>query len=410
MSETQIPLSIGGIPIVAESTYELKKHSAVSQISNRISLLQRKSYNAFLYFAREQALEKPDLDMYVLPLSKLRNVAGIQIKDSKHIQDSLKELMSIVVDYNVLGKDKQEEWGAFTLLSEVKVTSSEVAYAFPPSIKNALLNPRMYARINLAITRGLCSKYSLALYEVARDYVNVTIPRMTIRTFRKLMGLEDNLYENFTDLRRRVIEPAIEEVNHKTDLWIDYEYIKDGRKIFGIQFSVREQTTVADGMPLEEANHKIEEMISHLPELNDNENFMKLVHEKLEEKGFEYVTSNIQYAVLRAKKNVEAYTVTALEEDFAAGERAKASAVKRREKKKSERKIKEEEERNLEEKRFELEKDMYMKYFNKLSEDKQLEIISGISEANILGPREVKIMTYLKTKLGVELVQPSTEY
>lgn len=401
MYEAQIPLSIGGVPIVSESTYELKKHSAVSQISNRISLLQRKSYNAFLYFAREQALENPDIEMYSLPLAKLRNVAGIQIKDTKHIQESLKELMSIIVDYNILGKDKQEEWGAFTLLSEVKVTSGEVSYAFPPSIKNALLNPRMYARINLAITRGLTSKYSLALYEVARDYVNVSIPRMTIKTFRNLMGLEEGQYENFPDLRRRVIEPAVEEINRKTDLRIELEYIKDGRKVIGMQFSVHEQIAAIDGIPIDEAIKKVQEMIAHIPELIDNENFMTLVREKLNEKGFEYVSSNINYAVMRAKKNVEAYTVTALEEDFAAGERAKATSVKQRERKKANHKSKEDEVRKLEEKEFENEKTQYINYFNQLNDENQLEIISEIASGNYFGPREVKIMTYLKDKLGV---------
>ncbi|ANA41755.1 hypothetical protein A2G06_16570 (plasmid) [Geobacter anodireducens] len=403
MGETQIPLSIAGVPIVPESNYELKKHSAVSQISNRISLIQRKSYNAFLYFAREQAIENPDLEMYSVTLNKLRTFGGLQIKDTKHIQESLKELMSIVVDYNILGKDKQEEWGAFTLLSEVKVSGGEVSYAFPPSIKNALLNPRMYARINIAITRGLSSKYSLALYEIARDYVNVSIPRMTIKTFRKLMGLDDGQYENFPDLRRRVIEPAMEEINQKTDLQIALEYIKDGRKVIGLQFSVHEQTTAADGIPLEDAVLKIEEMISHIPELVENEKFMALMRQRLDEKGFEYVSSNIQYAVSRAKQNVEAYTVAALDEDFAAGERAKASSVKQREKKKAELKIKVDEERTLEEKKFESEKDQYIRYFNQLSDEKQLEIISEISAGNFFGPREIKIMTYLKTKMGVDL-------
>ncbi|MRR07683.1 MAG: RepB family plasmid replication initiator protein, partial [Deltaproteobacteria bacterium] len=347
--------------------------------------------------------ENPDLDMYSLPLAKLRNVARIQIKDSKHIQESLKELMSIVVDYNILGKDKQEEWGAFTLLSEVKVTSGEVYYAFPPSIKNALLNPRMYARINIAITRGLSSKYSLALYEVARDYVNVSIPHMTIKTFRNLMGLDEGQYENFPDLRRRVIEPAIDEINLKTDLGIELEYIKDGRKVIGLKFSVREQTTAADGLPIEEAVKKMEEMIVHIPELIENDKFMALARQKLDEKGFEYVTSNIQYAVLRAKKNVEAYTVTALEEDFAAGERAKASSIKQRDKKKTQLKSKEEEQRKSDEKKFESEKDKYMNYYNQLSDEKQLEIISEISAGNFFGPREIKIMTYLKSKMGVVL-------
>ena len=404
MSE-QIPLSIGGVPIVPESNYELKKHSAVSQISNRISLIQRKSYNAFLYFAREQAIENSELEMFSVTLTKLRTFGGLQIKDTKHIQESLKELMSIVVDYNILGKDKQEEWGAFTLLSEVKVAGGEVSYAFPPSIKNALLNPRMYARINIAVTRGLSSKYSLALYEIARDYVNVSIPRMTISTFRKLMGLDEGQYDNFPDLRRRVIEPAMTEINGKTDLSISVEYIKDGRKVLGLQFFVHEQTVADDGIPIEDAVMKVEEMISHLPELVDNEKFMALLRKKLEEKGYEYVNSNIQYAISRAKQNVEAYTTAALEEDFAAGDRAKATSVKQRDKKKTEQKQKDEQDKKDEAYRFEQEKNRYVEYFNQLPDDKQLEIISTISRDNgfYIGPRDVKIMTYIKNEMGVLL-------
>lgn len=404
MSE-QIPLSIGGVPIVPESTYELKKHSAVSQISNRISLIQRKSYNAFLYFAREQAIENPELEMYSVTLTKLRTFGGLQIKDTKHIQESLKELMSIVVDYNILGKDKQEEWGAFTLLSEVKVAGGEISYAFPPSIKNALLNPRMYARINIAVTRGLSSKYSLALYEIARDYVNVSIPRMTISTFRKLMGLDEGQYDNFPDLRRRVIEPAMDEINAKTDLSISVEYIKDGRKVLGLQFFVHEQTAADDGIPIGDAVMKVEEMISHLPELVDNEKFMTLLRRKLEEKGYEYVSSNIQYAISRAKQNVEAYTTAALEEDFAAGDRAKATSVKQREKKKVEQRQKDDQNKKDEAYRFEQEKNRYVEYFNQLPDDKQLEIIGTISRDNgfYIGPRDVKIMTYIKNEMGVLL-------
>ena len=46
-----------------------------------------------------------------------------------------------------------------------------------------------------------------------------------------------------------------------------------------------------------------------------------------------------------------------------------------------------------------------MEYFNQLPEDKQLEIISTISSDNgfYIGPRDVKIMTYIKNEMGVLL-------
>ncbi len=398
--EEQMSLVIGGVPITPDSSYELKKHSAVTQISNRISLMQRKSYNLLLYFAREQALKNPDLEMYSVNINKLRSIGGVLIKDTKHIRESLRELMTVVVDHNILGKDKQGDWGAFVLLPEVNVKNGEITFALPPSIKNALLNPRMYARINLAITRGLSSKYALALYEMARDYIAVTIPRMTLKTFRKLMGVEDSLYVNFPDLRRRVIEPAMKEINTKTDLRIEIEYIKDGRKILGIQFTATEQRDKLDDMLIDDALTQVIERICNVPELSDNDKFMLLVRGKLKDHGLDYVLSNIEYALTRAKQNKEAYTVAALEEDFAAGDRAKATYINKREVAIAAQREKESSDVETE---FEIRKKKYIDYFNALDEDDQLEIISQISGHYYSGTRESRIVSYLQNKRDIVL-------
>lgn len=314
--------------------------------------------------------------------------------------------MSVVVDYNLLGKDRQEEWGAFTLLSEVRIANGEIFYALPPSIKNALLNPRMYARINIAITKGLSSKHSLALYEVARDYVNVSIPRMSVKVFRNLMGVNDGQYEDFSDLRRRVIGPAVSEINAKTDLKIDVEYIKDSkdsRKVVGFQFNVQEQIVGAEGVPLDDAIKKLEDVIADIPELIDNEKFMAIVIQKLKEKGLDYVYSNIKYAISRANKNIESYTVTALENDYAIGERVKSINKRKREGSEFERKKNETRVKEDAIKEFEAEKIKYLAYYESLPNDRQTEIIKAISSGTFFGPRDIKIMSYIKDKLGIML-------
>ena len=56
------------------------------------------------------------------------------------------------------------------------------------------------------------------------------------------MGLSEkenkNKYPNFKDLRVRVLEPCIEEINQYTDIHIEYELIKRSRKIESIRLTI----------------------------------------------------------------------------------------------------------------------------------------------------------------------------
>lgn len=80
----------------------------------------------------------------------------------------------------------------------------------------------MYVKLNLFIWRDLSSKHSLALYEVLKDYQNIKQIRIEINDFRKVVGLEPGQYKIFTMLKKRVIDVAVDEINEKTDLRVQY--------------------------------------------------------------------------------------------------------------------------------------------------------------------------------------------
>ena len=48
-------------------------------------------------------------------------------------------------------------------------------------------------------------------------------------------------YKLFNDLRRKVIEPAIKELQAKSNLEIDWQPIKEGRSVKAIRFTFKEQ-------------------------------------------------------------------------------------------------------------------------------------------------------------------------
>jgi plasmid replication initiation protein len=106
-----------------------------------------------------------------------------------------------------------------------------------------MLDSKMFAKINLVTIKGLKSKYSIALYELAEDYINVQIPNMKVEDFRELMGLEEHQYYKFSMLRKRVIDVAVNEINSSENISfsISYEFQTKAKKITHVKFIIHKK-------------------------------------------------------------------------------------------------------------------------------------------------------------------------
>ncbi|MBF0203794.1 MAG: RepB family plasmid replication initiator protein, partial [Desulfamplus sp.] len=93
------------------------KHSAAIQISNKVSVLQRRAWNVLLANAFDE-LEKKDT--YQLSIKELAGVLGFDSGNLQYLKELLKELNVIQVEWNILRKDYRE-WGVFTLLSQALI-------------------------------------------------------------------------------------------------------------------------------------------------------------------------------------------------------------------------------------------------------------------------------------------------
>jgi plasmid replication initiation protein len=296
----------------------LDKHSAIVQISNRITAQQRKAFNACMLLAADALKDNGATEFFNVDLTRLKALAGIENNNNKQIEEMMKGLVNTVVEFNVLGKDSYD-WKAVALLSEAGLKNGDVEFAFAPSVRHALKNPKVYARISLSVIRNLSSKYSIALYEIARDYCGAQIPRMDLDAFRTLMGLDADTYPMFYDLKRRVLDPAVEEINKKTDIAVNYELFKQRKKVVGLRFQV-----IKRDLHIEDQLEKIVALLDERLHLSSR--LMDLLRSKLKEEGFEYAASNIRYAQKEPRKDLEAFIITALQEDFAAGLRAREQA------------------------------------------------------------------------------------
>lgn len=217
------------------------KHSATIQITNRINLLQRRAWNVLLANAYD---DLPRKEKHQLKIKELMSVLGHEkSENSNYIKEICKALIGCMVEWNILAKDGEHEWGASGLLAEVIIRGGVLTYAYSPTLRERLYNPAMYARISLSMQNRFNSKHSLAIYELCVDYfINKRgrgeTPWILIADYRKLMGISPSEYPEFKKLNKWIIKDPLEEINQKSDLRVDAEYKKENRKVVALKLRI----------------------------------------------------------------------------------------------------------------------------------------------------------------------------
>lgn len=222
---------------------EVIKASAATQINGRITLLQRRAWNVLLANAYE---ELPTKDRHSMQIANLIDTLEFDSKNDDHLKEALKSLVHCSVEWNLLDKDDQAEWGVSALLAEVKITRGVCTYAYGPTLRERLYNPSMYARLSLLLQNRFESKHALALWELCTDYLGAKrdygeTPWIPLEDFRRLMGVEDSQYYAalFKKLKEKVIKPALAEINQISDFNVTVGYQCIGRKVVALKFKMR---------------------------------------------------------------------------------------------------------------------------------------------------------------------------
>jgi hypothetical protein len=219
---------------------EVIKASPAIQIQSRISLLQRRAWNVLLANAYN---EIPDKDIHSVSIGELAAKLGFGDGNQAYLKEMLRSLVECTVEWNVLNKDKKQEWGVASLLASADIKDGICTYAFAPHLRPKLHNPRIYTKLNLRLQNRFTSKYALVLWEVCFDYFDTDrgegeTPFIPLETFKELMGLDETDYPVFKVLSRDVIKSAIEEINALTDYHVEVEHKRMGRKVGELKFRI----------------------------------------------------------------------------------------------------------------------------------------------------------------------------
>lgn len=219
--------------------FDLKKHVAAIHSATKLSLVQRKIANALLFNAYNELSEKQEHQIHIRTLSEL---IGYNSNELNAIKRALVSLISTVVEWNLIDKDRVDNagvWNASAIIADASISGAVCTYSYSNKMRQLLYRPEMYGRLNMQVQARFKSSYGLVLYENCVRYQNIQeTPWFDMTVFRKLMGVEETKYAVFKDFRKRVLDIAVKEVNEHSGFNVDYLLKKVGRTPVSIKFNM----------------------------------------------------------------------------------------------------------------------------------------------------------------------------
>lgn len=180
----------------------------------------------------------------VIDMAQLLNVTPEMLyRDLKRACDSL-------TNKKIYIQKEDGSWEFLVLVPTAKyiAKTGTVLMRLNEDAKPYLLQLRdMFTSFELSNILNLKSKYSIRIYQLMKSHSYRKELIITLDDLKYRLSLDDKKqksYRLFSNVSERVLKPAMREINDKTDITIDYEAIKQGRKIYALRFKIKDKQKV----------------------------------------------------------------------------------------------------------------------------------------------------------------------
>lgn len=181
------------------------------------------------------------------------DVFGLQDSNSVYeiLAESAKRLYnrSIRTIYTARGKqaERNVRW---VWMADYRKGEGTVILGFSPGVAPYLtMLHTEFTRYKLKQIGAIGSFYGLRLYELCAQFRKGGERTIALARLREMLDLGDK-YERIETLRRRVLDPAMKEINQHTDLRVVMTPDRKGRKIIGFHFDITQDDQIPLDLPI----------------------------------------------------------------------------------------------------------------------------------------------------------------
>ena len=142
---------------------------------------------------------------------------------------------------------KLEYWDLnLTTRTEYYPSEGRIGIKFSPEVHPFLSqlseNFTQYRLVNIS---GLTSSYAIRVYELLCQWKSTGKREIEIDWLKDRLDLTVGSYLKMNDFKKRVLEPAITQINAHTNLWVNYTQRKTGRRVTHFTFHFVEKEKFA---------------------------------------------------------------------------------------------------------------------------------------------------------------------
>jgi len=226
---------------------EIRKPNKLIQAGQHLSATQSKiifsMLGRFKYLVGEKDLFKLSKVEYKIPLSEVipNYTTSRGGKTDKLVHSQVENLMQ---HFLTVKKGKKTKRYNLISFSEVEDGGDTITTRFNIDVLELLVEMTKdgYTKIAFEDVFKLKSPYSIRIFEKLKRQknnpmvINNGYYEISLDDLKFSLGLKDSQYPRWAELNRRVITPAQEEIEEKTDLRFEIIPVKESRKIVGIRF------------------------------------------------------------------------------------------------------------------------------------------------------------------------------
>lgn len=307
----------------------VRKSNDLIEARYRLSVEEQK---IILLLASQISSSDEDFNEYELHVAKFASQFGLELNGKLYtsMEQAAEGLLGRVISLKTETEDTVARTVWFSYIEYVK-GKGRIKLRFDKSLKPYLLQLKQhFTQYPLQHVVNFRCQYSVRLYELlkmeAYKAKNGRFERtLAIQDYREMLGIGKKEYPVFADLRRRVIEPPVQEITSQTDLNIlKVEYLKEGRRITRLTFYVelRSETELLEHQRQQVQQPKqktqgLHRVIKRLVELGFALDTAKKFKNKY---GVRRIERNIAYALAKKQesgvKNMPAYLNRAIADDL----------------------------------------------------------------------------------------------
>jgi plasmid replication initiation protein len=271
-----------------------------------------------LYAVSKLDVEREKFNLLSLNVKEFTELIGSTQERYTEIREIVRDLRSKEITINTAESELITGW--LSSIEYIKNTG-KIELEFSEKLMPYLLQLKTrFTKYQLKNILNLKNKHSIRIYELLKQYEKIGKREVELKELRSILSIKDDEYTRFDNFDKMILKIPKEEINKHTDIKIDYEKIKTGRKITSILFKIeskyQEKEIFTNDIDSLRANMSFQE-----EHFNDKQ-ILSIYEKAVEMAGnediniFEYIRLNYIHIKDKAR-NKYAYLIKALENDYA---------------------------------------------------------------------------------------------